>query len=147
MFYLLNYKSEMKENPILTRIKILKPIFLWNIKQNELAKKLNIHHNTIWNIKSIFKKYNKKWDKEIIINSSRYNFKYLNKRFSYLDLKSRAPLSNSKSITNDSYIWKKILKIHSDTNKWYKLMNSILETHIWKQKYKDNLVTLTTKMA
>ena len=143
MFYLLNYKSEMKENPILTRIKILKPIFLCKIKQNELAKKLNIHYNTIWNIKSIFKKYSKKWDKEIIINSSIHSFSYLIKNFKYLDLESRAPLSNSKSITNDSYIWKKILKMHSDTNKGYKLMNSILETHVWKQKYKDHLVTLT----
>ncbi len=143
MFYLLNYKSEMKENAILTRIKILKPIFLWKIKQKELANKLGIHYNTIWNIKSIFKKYNNPWDKEIIINSEKYNFNFLKKRFYYLNLESRAPLSNSKSIKNNSYIWKKILKIHSDTNKWYKLMDSILKKHIWENKYKDNLVTIS----
>ena len=39
MFFLLNYKSEMKENPILTRIKILKVLFTANIKQKDLSKK------------------------------------------------------------------------------------------------------------
>jgi transposase len=54
MFYLLNYKSEMKENPILCRIKILKAIFGEKISNRKLSRKINIHYNTIWNIKKIF---------------------------------------------------------------------------------------------
>ena len=111
MFYLLNYKSEMKENAILARIKILKALFIEKISQRKLAKKINIHYNTIWNLVKIFNKNANSWDKEIIINSSNYDFKFLENRFKYLDLESRKPLSHSRSIKNDSYIWKKILKI------------------------------------
>lgn len=143
MFYLLNYKSEMKENPILCKIKILKALFVDKISNRELSRKINIHYNTIWNIKKIFNSNCNSWDKEIIINSSKYSFNYLRKKLKYLDLKSRTPLSNSKSITNDSYIWKKIFKIHWDTNKWYMLMNNILKTHIWLKKYQENKVTIS----
>lgn len=143
MFYLLNYKSEMKENAILCRIKILKPLLLKTINQKELAKKLNIHYNTINNIVRIFKNNNSSWDKDIIINSSKYDFNFLQKRFSYLDLESRAPLSHSRSIKNDSYIWKKILKIQKDTNKGYMSVNNILKTHIWFEKYNNNEVTIS----
>lgn len=143
MFYLLNYKSEMQENAILCRIKILKALFVAKISNRELSKKINVHYNTIWNIKKIFKENSNIWDKEIIINSSKYNFEYLNKRFSYLDLGSKAPLSNSKSIKNDSYVGKKILKIHSDTNKWYKSLNDILKKNIWEDKYLNNFITIS----
>jgi transposase len=54
MFYLLNYKSEMKENAILCRIKILKAIFVEKINNRKLSKKIKVHYNTIWNIKNIF---------------------------------------------------------------------------------------------
>ena len=143
MFYLLNYKSEMKANAILCRIKILKALFLGSINNKKLSRKIKVHYNTIWNIKKIFKDNNKYWDKEIIINSSNYNFKYLIKRFNYLDLRSRSPLSNSKSIKNNSYIWKKILKIQTDTNKWYMSVNNILKTHIWEEKYSVNDVSIS----
>jgi len=143
MFYLLNYKSEMKKNAILTRIKILKPLFLKTIKQKELANKLNIHYNSINNIVRIFKQNSNPWDKEIIINSSKYSFEYLEKRFKYLNLESRVPLSHSRSIKSNSYIWKKILKIQSDTNKGYISVNNILKTHIWIEKYKENNVTIS----
>ena len=56
MFYLLNYKSEMKENAILCRIKILKALFIEKISNRKLARKINIHYNTIWNLKQIFNK-------------------------------------------------------------------------------------------
>ena len=131
MFYLLNYKSEMQENSILCRIKILKAIFVEKISNRKLARRINIHYNTIWNIKKNFTKYSKPWDKNIIINSSKYDFSFLEKRFKYLELKSRNPLSNSRSIKNNSFIWKKILKIQTDTNKWYISVNNILKTHIW----------------
>ena len=143
MFYLLNYKSEMQENAILCRIKILKALFIAKISNRKLSRKIKVHYNTIWNIKKIFKLNCKSWDKNIIINSSKYNFKYLMKRFNYLDLESRSPLSNSRSIKNDSYIWKKILKIHKDTNKWYKSLDDILKKNIWEEKYKTNLVTIS----
>jgi len=143
MYYLLNYKSEMKENPILCRIKILKALFLGNISNRELARKINIHYNTIWNIKKIFQEKSISWDKEIIINSSKYSFEYLIKRFYYLDLESRIPLSNSRSIKNNSYIWKKIFKIHSDTNKGYRSINNILKKYIWFEKYNSHWVTLS----
>ena len=143
MFYLLNYKSEMQENAILCRIKILKALFVAKINNRELARKINVHYNTIWNIKKIFNSNCENWDKETIINSSKYNFKYLMRRFNYLDLESRSPLSNSKSIKNDSYIWKKILKIHKDTNKWYKSVEDILKKHIWKEKYRLHWVTIS----
>ncbi len=70
MFYLLNYKSEMQENAILCRIKILKAIFVEKISNRKLSKKINIHYNTIWNLKKIFKEKSNLWDKKIIINSS-----------------------------------------------------------------------------
>lgn len=143
MFYLLNYKSEMKENAILCRIKILKALFTAKTKQKELAKKIKVHYNTIWNIKKIFKEKSISWDKEIIINSSNYDFDFLKKKFKYLDLDSRAPLSNSRSIKDDSYIWKKILKIHSDTNKWYKSLDNILKKNIWVDTYLYNWVTIS----
>jgi len=143
MFYLLNYKSEMQENTILCRIKILKALFITKISNRKLSRKIKVHYNTIWNIKKIFTENSKSWDKEIIINSSNYSFDFLEKKFNYLDLESRAPLSNSRSIKNNSYIWKKIIKIHSDTNKWYLSVNNILETHVWKTKYKDNEVTIS----
>ena len=54
MFYLLNYKSEMRENAILCRIKILKALFVEKISNRKLARKININYNTIWNIKKIF---------------------------------------------------------------------------------------------
>ena len=85
MFYLLNYKSEMKENAILCRIKILKALFTAKTKQKELAKKIKVHYNTIWNIKKIFKEKSISWDKEIIINSSNYDFDFLKKKFKYFD--------------------------------------------------------------
>jgi len=143
MFYLLNYKSEMKENAILCRIKILKALFVEKISNRKLAKKINIHYNTIWNLKQIFNKYSNSGDKEIIINSSKYSFEFLKKHFKYLDLESRRPLSNSRSIKNDSYIWKKILKIQKDTNKWYMSINNILKTHIGIEKYNNNWVTIS----
>jgi len=49
----------MKENPILSRIKILKVIFEDKISQRKLAEKLKVHFNTINNIIQIFKKRNK----------------------------------------------------------------------------------------
>ena len=143
MFYLLNYKSEMKQNPILTRIKILKALFLGNMSQRKLSKIIKVHHNTIGSVVKIFKENSMNWDKTIIINSSKYNFKYLNRRFHYLDLESRAPCSHSRSIQNNSYIWKKILKIQGDTNKWYMSVNNILKTHIGFKKYYDNKVTIS----
>jgi len=142
MFYLLNYKSEMQENAILCRIKILKAIFVEKISNRKLARKINIHYNTIWNIKKIFNKYSKPWDKNIIINSSKYDFDFLEKRFKYLDLESRKPLSHSRSIKKNSYIWKTILKIQADTNKGYMAVNNILKDYIWEDKYKEYWVTI-----
>ena len=139
MFYLLNYKSEMKENAILCRIKILKAIFVEKINNRKLSRKIKVHYNTIWNIKKIFNLNCNIWDKKIIINSSKYDFIFLEKRFKCLNLEPRSPLSNSKSIRNNSYIWKKVLKIQKDTNKWYISVNNILKTHIWIEKYKKNL--------
>ena len=143
MFYLLNYKSEMKENSVLTRIKILKALFVSNISQRKLSRKIKVHHNTIGSVVKIFKENSKTWDKDIIINSSKYNFKYLTKRFTYLDLESRAPLSHSRSIQNNSYIWKKIVKIQADTNKWYMSVNNILKTYIGTNKYLFHQVTVS----
>lgn len=143
MFYLLNYKEEMKENAILCRIKILKAIFVEKISNRKLSRKIKVHYNTIWNIKKIFNSNCSTWDKKIIINSSKYDFNFLEKRFNYLDLKSRSPLSNSRSIKKNSYIWKKILKIQTDTNKGYMSVNNILKTHIWKEKYNNNWVTIS----
>jgi Trp operon repressor len=37
----------MKENAILCRIKILKALFITKISNRKLAKKINIHYNTI----------------------------------------------------------------------------------------------------
>jgi hypothetical protein len=71
MFYLLNYKSEMKENAILCRIKILKAIFVEKINNRKLSRKIKVHYNTIWNIKKIFNLNSNIWDKKIIINSSK----------------------------------------------------------------------------
>jgi len=133
----------VQENAILCRIKILKAIFVEKISNRKLARKINIHYNTIWNIKNIFNKYSKPWDENIIINSFKYDFNFLEKRFKYLDLKSRSPLSNSRSIKKNSYIWKKILKIQTDTNKWYMSVNNILKNHIWEEKYYNNLVTIS----
>ena len=63
MFYLLNYKSEMKENAVLCRIKILKSIFVEKISNKKKMGKLTVinkgHVIYEWwkseNIKTIFK--------------------------------------------------------------------------------------------
>jgi Trp operon repressor len=45
----------MKENNILTRIKILKALFVSNISQRRLSRKIKVHHNTIGSIVKKFK--------------------------------------------------------------------------------------------
>lgn len=46
-YFLLNYKEEMQENEIITRLKILRMVFVNHIKQKDIAKKLQVHKNTI----------------------------------------------------------------------------------------------------
>jgi Trp operon repressor len=52
--YILNYKEEMKDCQIITRIKIIKPILEKQISQINLAKSLNISKNTVNNIVKLF---------------------------------------------------------------------------------------------
>jgi len=141
MYYFINFKLEMKENPILSRIKILKILFTESISQRKLSEKVKVHFNTINNIVKIFNKYNKKWDKEVLMKSDNYSLNSLKKQFKYLDLKSRRPLSHSRIIEKDSAIWKLISKLHKETNKWYKLINNILKRKLWLNKYEDLWIT------
>ncbi len=55
----------------------------------------------------------------------------------------KTTLSHSRSIQNDSYIWKKILKIQADTNKGYMSVNNILKTHIGIGTYIENGVSVS----
>ena len=50
----INYKQDMKECPIITRIKILKPLLENKISQIDLAKNLWIWKNTINNTVKLF---------------------------------------------------------------------------------------------
>lgn len=92
-YFLLNYKEEMQENEIITRLKILRLIFFTKVKQKDLASNLNIHKNTINNLVKLFKSNKQNGDLEIIEKLSKYKFKMLEERFSYLSSKSRKPKS------------------------------------------------------
>ena len=141
MYYFINFKLEMKDSPIVSRIKILKVLFESKITQKRLADKLKIHFNTINNIVKIFKLNNEMWDKDIILNSDKYSLNALIEKFNYLDIKSRKPLSHSRIIEKDSDIWKLIIKFHKETNKGYKLMNNLLKRRLWQDKYNELLIT------
>ena len=65
-YFLLNYKEEMQENEIITRLKILRLIFFTKVKQKDLAYNLNIHKNTINNLVKLFKSNKQNGDLEII---------------------------------------------------------------------------------
>ena len=139
--YILNYKQEMKDCQIITRIKILKPLLEKKITQKEMAKNLWVWKNTINNVVSLFKANCTEKDKNIIIHSSKYDYDFLRKKFEYLWYKSRAPKSHSRSIKSDSIIWKKILSLHKETNKWYKNMNTFLKRNLWKIEYAKQWIT------
>ncbi len=139
--YILNYKQEMKDCPIITRIKILKPLLEKKITQKEMANSLWIWKNTVNNTVALFKSNSKDWDKDIIINSHTYNYDFLRQKFEYLWYKSRAPNSHSRSIEKDSLIGKKIISLHKEINKWYKNMNTFLEKNLWIKKYKKYWIT------
>ena len=91
-YFLLNYKEEMQENEIITRLKILRLIFFTKVKQKDLASNLNIHKNTINNLVKLFKSNKQNGDLEIIEKLSKYKFKMLEERFSYLSSKSRVSI-------------------------------------------------------
>ena len=123
----INYKQDMKDCPIITRIKLLKPILEKKITQIKLANNLWIWKNTVFNAVKLFKQnYNTTENIEYIINSHKYDYDFLRSKFLHLWYKSRAPKSHSRSIKVDSSIWKQIIKLLTDTNKWYKNMNTFL---------------------
>jgi len=134
--YILNYKQEMKDCQIITRIKIIKIILEKQISQIDLAKSLNISKNTVFNTMKLFHKNSKDEDFDIILNSHKYDYSFLRNKFIYLWYKSKAPNSNSRSIEKDSFIWNKILSIHKDTNKWYMNMNTFLKRILKDDYYK-----------
>ena len=138
----INYKQDMKECPIITRIKILKPLLENKISQIDLAKNLWIWKNTINNTVKLFNQnYNNPDSKKIILNSQKYDYDFLRNKFEYLWYKSRAPKSHSRSITPESFIWQQILKLHSDTNKWYMNMNTFLKRTYENWEYEKYWIT------
>ena len=114
-YFLLNYKEEMQENEIITRLKILRLIFFTKVKQKDLASNLNIHKNTINNLVKLFKSNKQNGDLEIIEKLSKYKFKMLEERFSYLSSESRKPKSHKDML--DSNIENIVIDIFNNTNK------------------------------
>lgn len=138
----INYKQDMKECSIITRIKILKPLLEKEIRQIDLSKKLWIWKNTINNTMKIFKQnYNNPKDIEIIINSQNYEYDFLRIKFDKLKYESRAPKSHSRSIKSDSVIWIQIAELHKSTNKWYMNMNTYLKRIFKDWKYEELWLT------
>lgn len=138
----LNYKQDMKENTIITRIKLLKPLLEKKTSQIDLANNLGVWKNTINNTVKLFKQYyNNPEYIEYIINSHKYNYDVLISKFEFLWYKSRAPNSNSRSIKAKSIIWQQIIKIHGDTNKWYKNMDNFLKRIYKNWEYEKYSIT------
>ena len=135
-YFLLNYKEEMQENEIITRLKILRLIFFTKVKQKDLAYNLNIHKNTINNLVKLFKSNKQNGDLEIIEKLSKYKFKMLEERFSYLSSKSRKPKSHKDML--DSNIENIVIDIFNNTNKWIRWIYLLL-----KRKYKNDLEFLS----
>jgi len=140
--FILNYKQDMKDCQIITRIKIIKPILEKLVSQKEMADSLWISKNTINNIMALYKANHNNWDREIILNSHRYDYDFLREKFDYLWYKSRAPNSHSRSIKKDSFIGEKIIALHNDTNKWYKNMDTFLKRNLWIEEYIKHSVTV-----
>lgn len=139
--YILNYKEEMKDCQIITRIKVIKPILEKKISQIDLAKSLWIWKNTINNTMKLFYQNSKDDDFDIILNSHKYDYSFLRTKFSYLWYKSKAPKSHSRSIEKDSFIWNKIIEIHKDTNKGYMNMNTFLKRILLNWEYEKSWLT------
>ena len=84
----INYKQDMKEDSIITRIKILKPLLEKKISQIDLANNLWIWKNTVYNIVALFKeKYNNSEHINYIINSHKYNYDFLGNYLKSVDYK------------------------------------------------------------
>lgn len=136
-YFLLNYKEEMQENEIITRLKILRMVFVNHIKQKDIAKKLQVHKNTINTLVRKFKQNKQSWDEEILESLPTFKFNFLMERFQYLASQSRKPNSHPRMLNKD--IEKVVLHIFNETNKWYKAIYLLL-----KRKYKDDTVFLNT---
>ena len=138
--YILNYKQDMKESSIMTRIKIIKPILEKKITQKDFAKSLWISKNTINNTMKLFYSNETPEQREYILNSHTYDYDFLRSKFEYLWYKDRAPKSHSRSIKPESPVGIKILSLHKDTNKGYKNMNTFLKRILWEE-YEKNAIT------
>ena len=123
-YFLLNYKEEMKENEIITRLKILRLILFAKVKQKDLASNMKIHKNTINNLVKVFKANKQDWDLEILEKLSKYKFNLLEKRFSYLGSKSRKPKSHKDMLNSD--IENIIIDVFNNTNKWVRWIYLLL---------------------
>ncbi len=139
---LTNYKEHMQDDPIIARIKILKAILSKKKSQITVSQELKIWKNTVNNLVALYKKQKGEWDDEIILNSSSATLSFLRTHFTYLNYKSRAPESHSRSIDAWSELGKRILAIHKDTNKGYKNMHTFLERIYSKEEYKKLSITL-----
>ena len=131
-YFLLNYKEEMQENEIITRLKILRLILFAKIKQKNLAYNMQIHKNTINNLVKGFKINKQDWDLEILEKMSEYKFNFLEKRFSYLASKSRKPKTHKDMLDND--IENIVIDVFNNTNKWVRWIYLLL-----CRKYKNDL--------
>ena len=134
-----NYKEEMKKDPIITRIKLLKVMLSWETNQKNISKKNKIHRNTLSSLKRLFKVKQNPWDKEYILNSEKHTYEELRNRFNYLDYESRKPHSHPSEISPLMEYKIRILFVLS--NRWYKKMRTFLKRYC-PLEYDNHKVTL-----
>ncbi|MGI0011418.1 MAG: hypothetical protein ACREAE_08465 [Nitrosopumilaceae archaeon] len=93
----MQYKEQIKENQLITKIRIIRYALKENIPVIEIAKSFSCHRNTIGNIIRTFQQIVPEEDRDLLLSAAHFSQEEIAKRYKILLNKKRAPKSHKKS--------------------------------------------------